>query len=163
MRSKFSPPFPAPHRRRWVKNMNNRISITVLLMLDTLVTATIAGIVFLLSSMLPWFPWFEPHTFAAGLAIIQVGLPALIILGIVGILLHKPFSLPWATGVIPFVVLGALVAPYALGKVVQLPKWPWSETILCVTALGLLLATLGTTILHARTVLKRKCTQQLRD
>ena len=140
--------------------MNNRISITVLLLLDTLVAATIASIVFLLSSMLPWFPWFEPHTFAAGLAIIQIFLPALITLGIVGILLHKPFSLPWATGVIPFIVTGALVAPYALSKVVQLPEWPWSETILCVTALGLLLITLGMTILHTRTRLKRKCTQQ---
>ena len=140
--------------------MNNRISTTVLLLLDTLVVATIAGIVFLLSSMLPWFPWFEPHAFAAGLAIIQIFLPALIILGIVGILLHKQFSLPWITGVIPFVVLGTLVAPYALSKVVQLPEWPWSETILCLTALGFLLFTLEMTILHTRTRLKRNCTQQ---
>ena len=130
------------------------------MLLDTLVVITIAGIVFLLSSMLPWFPWFEPHTFAAGLAIIQICIPVLLTLGILGVLLHKPFSLPWATGTVPFVVLGTLGGPYALSKVAQLPEWPWTETILCAITLGLLLATLGMTILHARNRLKRNRTQQ---
>ena len=129
-------------------------------MLNTLIAITIAFTTFLLSSMLPWFPWYEPHTFAAGLVFLRFCLPALITLGIVGILLHKPFSLPWTTGVIPFVVLGTLFAPYALSKVVQLPEWPWTETILCATTLGLLVATLVVTILHTRIRLNRKCTQQ---